>query len=501
MASVQAWFGAAIAEHAAGRPSAPAILRDDGTVSFADVHRAIEGVAATLWRQGARPGRPIVLVLGARTGDLLLLFACHRLGVPVLALAPDDPPPLARALIAAASGDRIISGGSPVPSGFGVPWVAIGKDWLAADPRGLPPPPGPESPCYLVRSSGTTAGVPKLVVTSHAQEVADLDIGWSRFPLGEDDRYLAVVGFQFAFGRGGAQRALMRGGAAILPAPLRAMPDLLAVVARHRPTWTQLTPTHLRGLLAAARPEGQLLPGVKILAGAGPLAVAERRAILRHVTSELYMDYGTNEVGALAMSTPEELRRNPEGVGRPIPGVEMEVVDDDGRPCPSGEVGTLRFRSPLFPPGYEQAVAGSSSRFSDGWFYPGDLGLVDADGQLVLKGRVDDLINVGGLKIYPADIEGCLARHAAVMEAVAVGVPDRMRGTAVTAAVVLRSPASSVELVAHCRDELGAARSPSRIVPFEDLPRNDMGKVDRVALRRLLGEAAEAGRSRSASTP
>jgi non-ribosomal peptide synthetase component F len=142
-------------------------------------------------------------------------------------------------MIAAAPADLVVSGGGPVPPGLRVRSITFGRDWLSAPSGDLPPPPGAGSPCYLVRSSGTTGGVPKLVMTTHGQEVADLDIGWSRFPLGADDRYLTVVGFQFAFGRGGAQRALIRGGAAILPPPLRSMDDLLAAVRRHRATWTR----------------------------------------------------------------------------------------------------------------------------------------------------------------------------------------------------------------------------------------------------------------------
>ncbi|BBK31977.1 fatty-acyl-CoA synthase/O-succinylbenzoic acid--CoA ligase [Stella humosa] len=494
MTATQAWFGAAIGRHAALHPLAPAIIGNDGTLAFQDAHRAIEGIAAMLLRHGVRPGRPLALMLGGRADDLLLLFACHRLGVPVLVLSVQDPVPLANALIARAAADLVVSGGSPVAPGLSVPSIAVGPDWMTADPGALPPPPDATAPCYLGRSSGTTGGVPKLVMSTHALEMADLDIGWSRFPLHAEDRYLAVIGFQFGVGRSGAQRALLRGGAVVLAQPFRAMADLVATARRHGATWTKLTPTHLRHILAAAPPDGQLLPGMRILAGTGPLAPAERRAILRRVSSELYIDYATNEVGSLAMATPEDVRRNPAGVGRPVAGMEMQVVDEHDRPCPPATIGTLRFRGPLFPHDYQHIVPGASSRFVDGWFYPGDAGIIDGDGQLVLKGRVDDLIVMGGTKIYPADVEDCLAGHPAVAGVAVVGIPDRTRGVAATAAVVLRSPVRMRDLLAHCHATLGVAASPVRLVKLDAMPLNEMGKIDRVALRRLLVDAGRASK-------
>lgn len=116
----------------------------------------------------------------------------------------------------------------------------------------------------------------------------------------------------------------------------------------------------------------------------------------------------------------------------------------------------------------------------------GDVGLIDASGQLFLKGRVDDLINVSGAKVYPADIENCLSLHPAVSEVAVVAVPHPHTGTLPVACVVLGQPATLGELARFCQRRLGAERSPRRIVVMPDLPKTELGKFDRRALRERL---------------
>ncbi|MGE0715346.1 MAG: class I adenylate-forming enzyme family protein [Alphaproteobacteria bacterium] len=485
--SGQSWFGSGIADAAAARPRAAAIIRDDGEVSFGDFYRTVERFAAALWARGVRPGQAPGLPPGAGTVALAHNTACQRPGVAVLGLAPHDPAAVARALIASAGAPAVIAGGAAMPADWQVPTWSIGSEWQDADPTGLPPPPANDAPCYLTRSSGTTGGLPKLTTTSHGQEAADVDHGWWSFPLDEGDRYLSVIAFHFGFGRTGAQRALMRGGAVVLPPPLRSMAGLLSSVAAHRPTWTLLTPTHLRELMAVAPPSGRLLDGMRIVFGSAPLSGAELRRVTTLISGEVYPQYGANETGCLTIATPDDVRRNPDAVGRPNPETQMQVVDIEDAPCPPGIVGTVRFRNPRFPQGYHRADPDATSRFVGGWFYPGDAGMIDEDGLLVLKGRVDDLINVGGQKVYPTDIEGRLAQHPDVVEAAAFGIDDPVRGSAVAAAVVLRSPVAIADLIEHCRLTLGLARSPRRIVAVPALPRNEIGKIDRVALRRHIG--------------
>ncbi|MGE0715347.1 MAG: class I adenylate-forming enzyme family protein [Alphaproteobacteria bacterium] len=486
MTAHQAWYGEAIASFAALTPTAPALVMPDRTVSFAQANRAIEGIAAALHGRGLQPGQPVALVVAMQGIDLMLMHACHRLGAPILVLSPGDSPAIARGLVDAAGARLVLTTGVPVPADVGVPVLRVERDWLTADPAGLPPPPGPEAPCYLGRSSGTTSGVPKLVATSHASETGRVATTLTRFPLGPDDRFLAVIAFHYAFGRAWCQRSLMRGASLAIPGALVTVDDLADAVREYGATWLALTPSHVQRLLAGWRSDGQLLPGVRLFVGSAPLSPSDRRAVLRRITGELYILYGTNEVGTLSIAVPEEIRRNPLTAGRPDPAIEIEIVDADGLRCPPRTVGLVRARSDAFPDGYRRINPGATSRFIDGWFYPGDFGFLEADGQLVLRGRADDQMSVGGRKIYPSEIEECLSGHPAVAEVVALGIPHKELGDEPVAAVVLHTATSATDLLGHCRAALGRDGAPRRVVVLDAMPKTDMGKPDRRALRRML---------------
>lgn len=480
------WYGAAIEAFAKSQPDAPAIVSPAGTLTFAGLHRAIERTALELTQRGLVPGLPVALVLETRVIDLLLMFACHRLGVPAVILGTDDPPAIARGLVEAGGIRVAVSGGARVPDGLGIPTIMLERLPTAPAAAVLPAPPDAEAACYLVRSSGTTGGIPKLVVTTHGHDAARVETTLRRLPLGPGERYLAIIGFQFGLGRSWAERSLLHGAAVAVPPALATVDALKAAAASLGATWTTMTPVHLKHLLAAAPADAPLLPDLRILVGSAPLEPADRLAVMRRVSPDIYVVYATNEVGALTLAVPEEIRRNPATAGRPDPVIEMQVVDHLEHPCPAGAVGTVRFRSAQFPQAYHRTVAGAASRFEGGWFYPGDAGLINAEGELELRGRVDDLISIGGQKVYPGDIEQHLSAHPAVAEAAAFGVPHRIQGHAALAAVVLRAPVATDELLAHCRATLGAARSPGRILVVEALPRTAVGKIDRRALRRLV---------------
>ena len=238
-----------------------------------------------------------------------------------------------------------------------------------------------------------------------------------------------------------------------------------------------------------------MLPGLKIACSAAMLNPTERKAVMERLTPELYIVYGANEVGVLSIATPADLAEDIATVGRPEPAIETEAVDDDDRPLPSGSVGRLRFRHPRFALSYLHPDPAATSRFADGWFYPGDVGLIDPAGLIHLRGRADEVINVGGSKVHPTDIEACLATHPAVTDAVALAL-DSSRLGAVPAALVVAAGTTEAALIAYCRQRLTSTSAPRRIAIVETIPRTEGGKIDRSALgalvRRLFGDGGAA---------
>jgi acyl-CoA synthetase (AMP-forming)/AMP-acid ligase II len=174
--------------------------------------------------------------------------------------------------------------------------------------------------------------------------------------------------------------------------------------------------------------------------------------------------------------------------GRVIEGVELRIIDDDGRVCAPGEVGEIVARSPQRMVGYWRRPAETSATIVDDWLHTGDLGRLDDRGYLWVVDRKKDMIITGGSNVYSREVEDVLLEIPGVVEAAVVGLPDPLWGEAVTA-ILVREPGSAVsdaDVTAHCKARLADYRRPKRLLWCEQLPRNSYGKV----LKRQLKELA-----------
>lgn len=202
--------------------------------------------------------------------------------------------------------------------------------------------------------------------------------------------------------------------------------------------------------------------------------------------------YGMSET-VMNLTNPYDGERRPGTVGMPFPGQEARIVDPRTRESlPAGEVGEIQVRGPHVCAGYWRNPEATGEVFgADGWFSTGDLGQVSADGYFTITGRAKELIISGGYNIYPREVEEVLLDHPAVAECAVLGLPDSDMGEQVVAVVVLKEglPAPTAdELVAICRERLAAYKRPRRIIFSEGLPRNAMGKVEKVRLREILSD-------------
>jgi long-chain acyl-CoA synthetase len=175
----------------------------------------------------------------------------------------------------------------------------------------------------------------------------------------------------------------------------------------------------------------------------------------------------------------------PDCVGRPVPGVEIRVVDDDDRPLAAGEEGELLIRTPAVMDGYLGSPEDTRAVLADGWFRTGDIARLTADGYVSIVGRKRERIKRGGYSIFPAEVETVLLAHPAVAEAAVIGVPDAALGEEIAAFVVLRAGAAAdaEALIAWCRERLAAFKYPRRVTLLDTLPRSATGKVLKARLR------------------
>jgi acyl-CoA synthetase (AMP-forming)/AMP-acid ligase II len=291
-------------------------------------------------------------------------------------------------------------------------------------------------------------------------------------------------------------------GATVIFGRARRVAELFEEIREKAITSMELTPSHLRPILAnAADKPGPLIPNVTIAVGSATLYPEEKRATRERLTPRLIEDYATNEAAPLTMAHPRDQERFPDSVGRLVEEIEAEVVDDRDRPLPHGKVGRIRFRGPCFPDGYFMDPEATARHFRGGWFYPGDLASIDAEGYVFLKGRADDTIDHGGVRYYPAEVEAVLLSHPAVAEAAVIGWPDKRLGEVGVAFIVRDAPVDQPSLKAFCRERITEFKVPKHFVFIEAMPKTETGKARKGELKQLLQHHVSRNRSSGRKVP
>jgi acyl-coenzyme A synthetase/AMP-(fatty) acid ligase len=467
------------------QPEALAFVEAKSRITYGALRGQVEAAAAWLHEAGVRPGETVALFLDWPEKSLSLFYGLAYLGAVILPIHPTTAMESQIALAGRFKARHMIVPRTLRP-------VANMKridlpDFVGSEfePPGAVPPRGdePDRPLLYHFTSGTT-GTTKAVLFTHRQFFA-----WS---LARSNPYCTTPRDRQVPPRPWPTKVALRDlfrihvfGGALVNAPFPETGQALATLINDFGV-TQLTgsPWQLRRLMQSKDLANLRLPPLRVLSLAGAMIFPEEvRAARETITPNVYVDYGSNEIGMIACLRPEDPADMPGKVGRLIPGVEGQAVDDDDAPLPAGEIGTLRFRASGMVQGYAGNEEATARHFRGGWFYPGDIGLIDAEGCVTLKGRVDDIINYGGVKVVPADIEPALKRHPDIVDVALVGVPDPMAGQRAVAFVVARRGLPKKELHDFWAMWVNPSELPRDVIFVAELPRNPEGKVLRDRLR------------------
>ena len=341
----------------------------------------------------------------------------------------------------------------------------------------------------LIFTSGTT-GKPKGVVTTHAQTLRVFDT-WARIVgLRTGDRYLVVNPFFHTFGyKAGIIACLLR-GATIVPQPVFDVPAVLDLIERERITVLPGPPTLHQSILDSPDRAQRDISSLRLVvtgAAVVPVVLVERLRDELAIETVLTAYGLTEATGTVTMcrqgDAPETIATTS---GRAIPDTEVRIVDPDGNEVATGEAGEVVVRGYNVMQGYyEDPVATAEAIDGEGWLHTGDIGVMDAEGNVRITDRLKDMYVVGGFNAYPAEVEQFIARYDGVAEAAVVGVPDDRLGE-VGIAFVVERPGANVdpdELVAWCREHMANFKAPRSVTVVEALPRNASGKVLKFELR------------------
>ena len=466
------------------QPRAVAIVERDQTITYGEFADRVLRTASHLTKLGVVRGDQVGLCLKNDSQHIIALLAVARLGaigVPI----DWQSRPAEKARIVDALQLRLAFVTLESDAEINCPKVILDGAWhsaVSAADRTSDAVQDWHAPIAVLGSSGTT-GFPKFTIATHLEYYFQLANHLEVIPPGRH-RYLAILPLYFAWSRIGCLSHLLRGDTLIFYPPLASPEEIVENIIRHKITVAQLAPSMLRQILPIADDHSPLLPNVQVHIGGAPFFADEKRKVIEKVTPRFCEEYGAAAIGPIAAIQAEDMRERPTSVGRAFSLVDIEIVDDNDQPLGPGTTGQLRCRGPgLTSPLVHSS--GISADFRDGWYYPGELGIIDEVGYVFLQGRTSEVVFRGGAKIFPSEVETVLQMHESVAESAVVGRTLPNNEQELVAYIVTKHPLTPAELFAYCRTRLTAFKVPREIHVVAELPRNSSGKVDRAALANL----------------
>ncbi|MFF9481570.1 AMP-binding protein [Streptomyces sp. NPDC014733] len=487
-----------IAATAAAHPATTAVVQGDRSLTYRQLAEDIPSFAEALVTRGASPGTHVLLVLENRPEFAVAYFATAEAGCTVEAVDPDQPPEVLRRRLADSRPAVVVTTpGHPVAALTDRPVLYV--DAPLPRPRsGARRTARAGGPWVTALSSGST-GEPKRVVRHQAHQVAEAGHITTTARITAGDVLLCPVPLFHALGQFCCLLAAVRSGATLVltdrGADTSAVDAVVAALARHRVTLLIAVPQLFDALADLPADVPVELGAVRLcLSGSNFLDPAVARRFTARFGLPVRQSYGSTEAGSVCWDVGAE--PSPGTVGTPLNGVGVEIVDERGDPLPPGVTGEIVVSGPA-------VVADPGS----GHHRTGDLGSLDTEGRLTVVGRSRVLIDTGGHKVNPVEVERVLAAHPSVADAGVAGVPLPGRGALLVAAVRPRDGARAepAALLAHCARHLPSHAVPQRVRVVAGVPRTALGKVRRTELAALLadgGDGPDAGaRERLAALP
>ena len=490
-------------------PDAICLVSGDQSLTWREVDRAVDAFAAGLVQRGLHAGDRIAMLLGNSVEFVIAYYGAARAGLVSVPLNPaytsaevavllaDSG---ARMLIVQTATQQVGEESSAALPGCEVivvgdhEWTGIlsaGEGAVLAEAAAAP-----EALALLLFTAGTS-GRPKGAMLTHGALRANIEalLSLTEPPaVVDDDVVLIVLPMFHVYGLNTALGLAVAAGATIVLSDRFDPVESLALIAGRRVTTIAGAPAMYQAWCTVAGAEGapdlrQAMGTVRMLSSGGaPLPVRVFELFAELTGLRVYEGYGMTETAPVVSTTLVSGAPKAGSVGRPLPGIDVRLVDEDGGEVDEGDPGEVWVRGPSVFRGYWPEGAGGPD--ADGWFHSGDVAYMDDDGDLHLVDRRREVILVNGFNVYPREIELAIDDLHGVAEVAVVGVPDDATGEAVTALVVARSGATITpeQVAEHCAGRLARFKCPTVIRVVEALPHSATGKVAKGRLRDVYGD-------------
>ncbi len=490
---------------AAPAQSTALIIPESGTrITYQSLRDQVMAMAEALAGAGIRPGDRVASVLPNGPATIVTFLAASISGTA----APLNPAykfeefcfyledTNARVLLAPPDGAeeaRRAAEHMKIPV-YSVETDARGVVRMVGSPKkGTISMPKADDIALVLHTSGST-GRPKRVPLKHRNLAISTGNIVETYKLTPEDISLCVMPLFHVHGLVASTLSTFRtGGTVVVPEKFNPM-SFWRTVRDYKLTWYSCVPTihQLSVARLNERPQGvESLRFVRSCSSA--LSPTLMQKIEDLIGVPVLEAYGMTEASHQMCSNPLPPRPHKGGSVGPGTGVQVSIMDEAGNHLPSGELGEVVIKGPNVIEGYENNPEANAKSFTNGWFRTGDRGMIDSDGYLHLKARIKELINRGGEKIAPLEIDEVLLTHPSVAEAVAFGMPHPTWGEEVAVAVVLKEPQNEGALIEHCKKHLADFKVPKKVVIVDKIPRTATGKIQRRAVAEALAGPATAG--------
>jgi long-chain acyl-CoA synthetase len=479
---------------AAEHPDKPALLHEDATVTWGELDALVDRAAAGLHARVPEPGARVAILLPNSIGFVVAYFAILRAGLVAVPLNTAYTPHELDHQILDAKTSLVVTDvehagrleGVPsdqvvVVGGVECSWEDLLDSGTAGEVGGSV---GAEDLALLLYTSGTT-GQPRGAMLTHRALLANLSQLARIEPtvVAGDDVVLLVLPLFHVYGlNAGLGQVAWAGATAVLADRFDPVETLALVHDRHVSNIVGAPPMFVAWSMLPDLEES--LASVRLaVSGAAPLPPAVLSHVLESTGHHIFEGYGLTETAPVLTSTLCSEVAKPASVGRPIPGVEIKILDDHGDEVDEDDPGEIVVRGPNLFSGYWPD--GAEGPDADGWFHTGDIAYADSDGDLFLVDRTKELILVSGFNVYPREVEQVLETHPDVHEVAVIGVAHPYTGETVKALVIARkgSSPSAEDLIEHAARRLARFKCPTSVEFVDELPHSLSGKVAKGRLR------------------
>ncbi len=496
---------AMLLEQSAGRdPGKLAVMLDDHKLRYAEVNGAANKVANALVKLGVQPGDKVALMLPNTPHFPICYYAILKAGATVVPLNVlfkqnevqyhlEDSDSVALIVWEGFAGEavpgfqraeschKLIVVQAP-GSTAELPEGALGFNQLLADnaPTFDTVQRMPDDTAVILYTSGTT-GRPKGAELSHFNMFFNAMVSAEKLlGLTGDDVLLATLPLFHSFGQTCVMNVTMFLGATMTMLPRFDPVKAAEIIQRDKVTFFAGVPTMYFYLLNHPEVAKFDLSSLRrCVSGGASMPVEVMHAFNSRYNVTILEGYGLSETSPVASFNHLDRPAKPGSIGTPLWGVQMEVMDPEGKPLPPGELGEIVIRGHNVMKGYYKRPEATAEAIRNGWFHTGDLAKKDEEGYFFIVDRVKDMIIRGGFNVYPREIEEVLYAHPAVAEAAVIGVPDQALGEEIKAVVALKpgQSATEQELIDYCKERLAAYKYPRSVEFRESLPKTATGKI------------------------